>query len=421
MADWRLDQKTEETPQGTDLSLLVRGTSVFKTTFQKIKDFIIGTTSMGTEATDVTGAIKEVNDKVGDINVENDGDVASQLNAMTNNIFKSIENLNGKTVKFLGDSIGAGVGCTGFATDGEQIGNTGKKANNKGVSWINLLREDLKNKYNCTTYNWSVSGWKSTDIVNNINSLILNSDDIIVCAVGANNCYLTNGISTLIKDIETIYNYCKNKNITLIFVGTIQTETCANETQGIKMEDINNTIREFCSRNNAYFVPTFKMWEEYLIYSNMNKKLFYHDEEHPNDYGQRAMYFLISNYLGIHTNLETREKLYKLYDTGWVKLPLENGIVIDEEPQYRRKGTTVYIRGSVKNITAKDTFIGTLPTELAPSNRNHYYTNIIQYGHIGAFQVCVNTGKIKFQRAECLDSDLTSDMFIVLDTQYSLY
>ena len=85
MADWRLDQKTEETPQSTDLSMLVRGTSVFKTTFQKIKEFVIGTTSMGTTATDVTGAVKEINDKVGIIDVENDGDIASQLNDLTNN------------------------------------------------------------------------------------------------------------------------------------------------------------------------------------------------------------------------------------------------------------------------------------------------------------------------------------------------
>lgn len=86
MADWRLDQKTEETPQSTDLSMLVRGTSVFKTTFQKIKDFVIGTSSMGTTATDVTGAVKEINDKVGAIDVATKGDVATQLNANTQDI-----------------------------------------------------------------------------------------------------------------------------------------------------------------------------------------------------------------------------------------------------------------------------------------------------------------------------------------------
>lgn len=83
MADWRLDQKTEETPQDSDLSMLVRGTSVFKTTFQKVKEFIIGTTNMGTTATNVTGAVKELNDKIG--SEEKEGSIIASLNSLMNN------------------------------------------------------------------------------------------------------------------------------------------------------------------------------------------------------------------------------------------------------------------------------------------------------------------------------------------------
>ena len=39
---------------------------------------------MGTTATNVTGAVKEINDKVGGIDVENNGDIATQLNAKAN-------------------------------------------------------------------------------------------------------------------------------------------------------------------------------------------------------------------------------------------------------------------------------------------------------------------------------------------------
>lgn len=60
MADWRLDQRTEETPVESDITILSRGTSTFKTTFKKIKDFIIGTTTLTTTDTTVTGAIEEV-------------------------------------------------------------------------------------------------------------------------------------------------------------------------------------------------------------------------------------------------------------------------------------------------------------------------------------------------------------------------
>lgn len=69
-----------------------------KTTLQKIKEFIIGVTTMGTTATDVTGAVKELNDKIG--SDEKEGSIIAQLNEMMNN-FKSenITLLNGWTLK----------------------------------------------------------------------------------------------------------------------------------------------------------------------------------------------------------------------------------------------------------------------------------------------------------------------------------
>lgn len=48
------------------------------TLLSKIKDFIIGTNTMGTTATDVTGAVKELNDKIG--SVEKEGSVIAHLN-----------------------------------------------------------------------------------------------------------------------------------------------------------------------------------------------------------------------------------------------------------------------------------------------------------------------------------------------------
>lgn len=81
MADWRLDQRTEETPVESDITILSRGTSTFKTTFKKIKDFIIGTTALTTTADTVTGAIEEVKG-IADSNT-------TQLNAKANNIDSS--------------------------------------------------------------------------------------------------------------------------------------------------------------------------------------------------------------------------------------------------------------------------------------------------------------------------------------------
>lgn len=65
------------------------------TLLSKIKDFIIGTNTMGTTATDVTGAVKELNDKIG--SVEKEGSVIAHLNEKANlsdvKIFTSLSDI----------------------------------------------------------------------------------------------------------------------------------------------------------------------------------------------------------------------------------------------------------------------------------------------------------------------------------------
>lgn len=70
---------------GQELAYIAQNGKTRKSTLQKIKEFIIGTVAMGTTATNVTGAVKEINDKVGEIDVENNGDVATQLKEIMNN------------------------------------------------------------------------------------------------------------------------------------------------------------------------------------------------------------------------------------------------------------------------------------------------------------------------------------------------
>ena len=69
---------------GQEVAYIAQNGKTRKSTLQKIKEFIIGTVVMGTTATNVTGAVKEINDKVGGIDVENNGDIATQLNAKAN-------------------------------------------------------------------------------------------------------------------------------------------------------------------------------------------------------------------------------------------------------------------------------------------------------------------------------------------------
>lgn len=71
---------------GNEPVYIAQGGKTRKTLLSKVKDFIIGTTSMGTTATDVTGAVKEINNKVGIIDVENDGNIATQIEGINTSL-----------------------------------------------------------------------------------------------------------------------------------------------------------------------------------------------------------------------------------------------------------------------------------------------------------------------------------------------
>lgn len=369
MADWRLDQKTEETPQNSDLSMLVRGTSVFKTTFQKIKEFIIGTTSMGTTATDVTGAVKELNDKIG--SEEKEGSIIASLNDMKNkiNIHNFSKFIKGKKVKIIGDSLTSGVGSDNYVLDGEVIYGTHKAVNANAICWANLLKNHLISKFNCSCKNWGVGATNTTDIVNHLSDLIKTDDEVIICAIGANNCYSTTGLAKLKEDMVTINNYMKNNNKIIVYVGTIQTLNCKEETYGIKMEDIDIALSTFACENNALFIPMYKLWEDYIISNcQCDYAQLYYNDDHPNSDGYRAMFYLISNYLGLYTDLQTRKSIQKFYDTGWLKLPLGDGIISHDNPQYRRINNVIYLRGRIKGNLVNNVPLFTLPAGFRPVN-----------------------------------------------------
>lgn len=63
-------------------------------------------------------------------------------------------------------------------------------------------------------------------------------------------------------------------------------------------------------------------------------------------------------------------------DTGWLPLTLQNGVEAystNQVPQYRKVGKIVFVRGAVKNITARDTVIATLPAGFRPVGASHTY------------------------------------------------
>ena len=92
-----------------------------------------------------------------------------------------------------------------------------------------------------------------------------------------------------------------------------------------------------------------------------------------------------------------------LTDTGWINLPLADGIVAHSSnvtPQYRRIGDIVYIRGAVKGVLATGT-IATLPAGFRPAQTVPFVQNTSITNSHAAFarMIVSNTGEVKIESA----------------------
>lgn len=66
-------------------------------------------------------------------------------------------------------------------------------------------------------------------------------------------------------------------------------------------------------------------------------------------------------------------------DSGWVDITMSGEVQAyssGTQPQYRKIGNVVYLRGAVKNITAANTTIGVLPTGCRPTGVAHQYIQV---------------------------------------------
>lgn len=65
----------------------------------------------------------------------------------------------------------------------------------------------------------------------------------------------------------------------------------------------------------------------------------------------------------------------QISDTGWLDLPLAEGITQyneEQKPRYRRIGNEVFLSGVFKGVTANNTAVGTLPEGFRPSKKIMY-------------------------------------------------
>lgn len=107
---------------------------------------------------------------------------------------------------------------------------------------------------------------------------------------------------------------------------------------------------------------------------------------------------LEQNYNNLESDVMQIEE--KMTDSGWIDLPLTDGITAyseEQKPRYRKIGKDVFISGVLKGVTEKDTTVATLPEGFGPSKKV-----ILPIASIGQMftKMTVNTnGTIIFNRS----------------------
>lgn len=227
----------------------------------------------------------------------------SQLNARMKSILAITNKITSATsdkkinIKFIGDSITAGVGGTGYNLNGDIIYGT-HKINTSGHCFANNIKSYLESKFNCNVKNFGIGGITSQNIVSNLSSLISENDNIVVCMIGTNNRHETDGVNVLKNDLKTIYNYVKNLGNEIIFMSSIPT-TDENEIYTYKMDDIDNAVMSVCSQLGIEYISLFKLFAEYCESRSFGMANLLSDGVHPNDNGYDALTYIILNKFGI--------------------------------------------------------------------------------------------------------------------------
>ena len=87
-------------------------------------------------------------------------------------------------------------------------------------------------------------------------------------------------------------------------------------------------------------------------------------------------------------------------DSGWLNLPLADGVTAysdEQKPRYRQIGKEIFLTGICKGLTARDSYIGTLPAGYRPDKRV-----IVPVASVGQMisKITINTnGTITYNRS----------------------
>lgn len=204
------------------------------------------------------------------------------------NISSLLRNATSTTnIKLLGDSITAGVGSTDRATK----------------SWGGLLKSFLESKFNCAVTNKGISGATSQKLVDEISTLIDDSDNIVILMIGTNNRDGVTLFNNLYSHYEYIANYCVERNIKFIPMACIPATLADESTRNKHMEDINHIISAFAYDYGYELINLYEEFYRYADAKGIEIDELISDNLHPNDDGYYVMFRIICDKLGVKAKI----------------------------------------------------------------------------------------------------------------------
>lgn len=222
-------------------------------------------------------------------------------------ISKSTQRQKKLQIKLLGDSITHGVGGTGFCQDGEPIVE-GFARNPNGFCWAKLFKEYLEQNYKCSVINNACTGTNIEFIIENFQTLVESSDDIVICTIGTNNRHQYKNerqkksreefAKTFYNNILLLNEKFKQSQKPVIFMANIPASK-ENEQDGadywriLHMDDINAIYKKASLEKGFSFISLYDMFSNYIKENTLSLDCLLKDGLHPNDKGYTVMFELL--------------------------------------------------------------------------------------------------------------------------------
>ncbi len=223
------------------------------------------------------------------------------------NVIEAIKEKRISKIKLLGDSITQGVGGTGYCTNGEVfVSNYARNSN--GYCWAKLFKEYVEKKYECMVVNNGCSGTRIEFIIENFDTLVDDSDDLIICAIGTNNRHQAKNTGerktreqfgkTFYENILLLNKKFEQREKKVVFLANIPASE-KNEQDGetywriLHMDDINSIYKVAHKETGFLFISIYDAFTKYLKDRNEKVDGYLQDGLHPNDKGYQLMFELI--------------------------------------------------------------------------------------------------------------------------------